>query len=135
MRVALPQHRIHQNAAVSLYDPHSDAAVLLPQRIGRRIVIFCNRFSVTLMALAFLAAIVANNRAEAQVKPFKIKGGGVLAFFPPIGEAAPHTIEGQATHLGQHPGLGWVQPMMRTHGCCQATSRQPNLTIWNQRSS
>jgi hypothetical protein len=56
-------------------------------------------------------AVVANNQAEAQEKPFKIKGGGVLAFFPPIGEEAPHTIDGQATHLGQHAGLGWVRPL------------------------
>jgi hypothetical protein len=63
------------------------------------------------MALAFFVAVVANNQAEAQVQPFKIKGGGVLAFFPPIGEEAPHTIQGQATLLGQHAGLGWVRPL------------------------
>ena len=71
---------------------------------------FRNKVSVALMVLACFAA-VANNQAEAQVKPFKIQGGGVLAFFPPIGEEAPHTIEGQATHLGQHDGLGWVRPL------------------------
>ena len=50
------------------------------------------------------------NSAGHVVKPFRINGGGVLAFFPTIGGEAPHTIEGQATHLGQHEGLGWVRP-------------------------
>jgi hypothetical protein len=63
------------------------------------------------VALAFSVAILANGQAEAQEQPFKIEGGGVLAFFPPIGEEAPHTILGQATGVGAHTGLGWIQPL------------------------
>lgn len=70
---------------------------------------FCSKVVLVLVALGCVAAL-ADRQAKAQVKPFNIKGGGVLAFFPPIGDDAPHTIEGQATHLGKHTGLGWVQP-------------------------
>ena len=72
------------------------------------------QWKIKACAVAYTALVVfgvAIGHADAQVKPFKIKGGGILAFFPPIGEEAPHTIEGQATHLGQHTGLGWVRPL------------------------
>lgn len=71
---------------------------------------FCSSFPVMPMIVLFVA-VSASDHAEAQVQPFKIRGGGVLAFFPAPGEEAPHTIEGQATLLGRHDGLGWVRPL------------------------
>ena len=71
---------------------------------------FRSRASMTMLILAFLG-VLAGNQAEAQEQPFKIKGGGVLEFFPPIGGEARHTIEGEATLLGRHTGLGWVRPL------------------------
>lgn len=49
--------------------------------------------------------------AEAQVKPFKINGEGVAPIGLPLPgqDARPHTIVGNATHLGRHRGEGSVQ--------------------------
>lgn len=49
--------------------------------------------------------------AEAQVKPFKINGEGVAPLGLPLPgqDARPHTIVGNATHLGRHCGEGSVQ--------------------------
>ena len=49
--------------------------------------------------------------AEAQVKPFKINGEGVAPIGLPLPgqDARPHTIVGNATHLGRHRGEGSVK--------------------------
>lgn len=49
--------------------------------------------------------------AQAQVKPFKIKGDGVASLGLPFpGQTArPHTVVGTATHLGRHHGAGSIQ--------------------------
>ena len=52
--------------------------------------------------------------AQAQVKPFKIKGEGVASEGLPLpGQPArPHTVVGTATHLGKHNGEGSIQTDM-----------------------
>jgi hypothetical protein len=67
---------------------------------------FRNRFAVGL-AVCALALVLAPNQAEAQVKPFKVTGGGtapdglpVFTGYPP----APHNATGTATHLGKYTG-------------------------------
>ena len=65
------------------------------------------RLLTPLVALALMTA-----SADAQVtKPFKITGSGIAPEGLPLpGQAPrPHDIEGQATHLGNHTGLGSVQ--------------------------
>lgn len=49
--------------------------------------------------------------AEAQVKPFNIKGEGVAPIGLPLPgqDARLHTIVGNATHLGRHRGVGSVK--------------------------
>ncbi len=49
--------------------------------------------------------------AQAQVKPFKIKGEGVAPIGLPFpGQPArPHIVDGTATHLGKHDGAGSIQ--------------------------
>ncbi len=46
--------------------------------------------------------------AEAQIKPFKVKGGGNapegLSLIP--FDAGPYTVSGTATHLGAYSGFG-----------------------------
>ncbi|MGD9856453.1 MAG: hypothetical protein AB7U20_16020 [Planctomycetaceae bacterium] len=65
------------------------------------------QFAVQVLAtgIALLATIAP---AGAQVtKPFKIKGGGVAPEgLRPPGEVTTHLIEGTATHLGKHTGVG-----------------------------
>jgi len=67
--------------------------------------------SVVLPLTIFLAVVtVISVRANAQVVPFKIKGGGLapqgLNLF---GEFGPHTATGNATHLGNYSGTGSAQ--------------------------
>jgi hypothetical protein len=56
---------------------------------------------------AFIAVLTLECRAEAQVKPLKITGGGPapegLSIF---GFDSPHTATGIATHLGKYSGNG-----------------------------
>jgi hypothetical protein len=54
--------------------------------------------------------VVACNRAQAQAKPFKVKGGGV-ADYVPFTLATPvfHWAVGEATFLGRYYGAGEVQ--------------------------
>jgi hypothetical protein len=67
-------------------------------------------------AIAFpLAAVVAAltltcQTAQGQVKPFKVRGGGVADYVPVTpGDAVFHWAVGQATELGQYYGEGKVQ--------------------------
>jgi hypothetical protein len=64
-----------------------------------------------LVALVVAVLTVACHEAKAQVKPFKITGEGVAALGLPLpGEAPrPHSIVGNATHLGRYTGIGTVE--------------------------
>jgi hypothetical protein len=66
------------------------------------------------LPIAWMAVVLlglAIDQASAQVKPFKVKGSGVIIedLFPVAGAAAPHIAIGQATHLGKYTGAGVVQ--------------------------
>ena len=66
------------------------------------------------LSIAWIAVVVlglAIDKASAQVKPFKVKGSGVISEdLPPVaGAATPHIAIGQATHLGKYIGGGVVQ--------------------------
>jgi hypothetical protein len=68
------------------------------------------RLNAVVVPLVALVAILslASHRAEAQVKPFKVKGGGNapegLSLIP--FDAGPYTMSGTATHLGKYSGFG-----------------------------
>jgi len=68
------------------------------------------RLNAVVVPLVALVAILslASNRAEAQVKPFKVNGGGNapegLSLIP--FDASPYTMSGTATHLGKYSGFG-----------------------------
>ena len=67
---------------------------------------------LTVASLIAIAAVIAlAPRAEAQVKPFKITGGGIAAQGIPLvpGTPAPHWAVGQATELGNYYGEGQFQ--------------------------
>jgi hypothetical protein len=86
-----------------------------------------------LSALIALAAslALAPSRAEAQVKPLKISGGGYapdglsLAPFTP----APHTATGNATELGKYTGEGWFQILDYTTLLTGHFSSAPNFVF------
>ena len=63
-------------------------------------------FAVFVATLSMLST-----SAQAQVKPFTITGEGVAPMGLPLpGQLArPHTIVGNATHLGKHHGAGSIQ--------------------------
>ena len=68
--------------------------------------------NVVVPMLAMVATLsMLSYDAQAQLKPFKIKGEGVAQFGLPFpGQAArPHTVVGTATHLGKHHGVGSIQ--------------------------
>ena len=69
-----------------------------------------NRVVGPLTALAVVLTL-ACHKAQAQVKPFKITGEGVAPFGLPLPgqDARPHSIVGNATHLGRHTGEGSVK--------------------------
>jgi hypothetical protein len=71
------------------------------------------RLNTAVVRLAALAVVLALAcpRAEAVLKPFKIKGGGEAPFGIPLpgAEPEPHWAVGEATHLGRYQGLGAVQ--------------------------
>ena len=72
-------------------------------------MIRCTRWNALVTPLVSLLAIlvVASGPAQAQVKPFKITGGGTAPDGIPIftgGPAAPHNATGNATHLGKYTG-------------------------------
>jgi hypothetical protein len=58
--------------------------------------------------------VLASPQADAQVvKPFKITGSGVGPQGLPLPgqDPRPHSIVGEATHLGHHTGLGTVETL------------------------
>jgi hypothetical protein len=64
------------------------------------------RFAI--LTVCTLTLAFAPSQADAQVKPFKITGGGVASKGLPItpGVSAPHWAVGQATELGHYCGSG-----------------------------
>jgi hypothetical protein len=71
------------------------------------------QFNKVVVPLAALVAVLtfACSTAQAQVKPFKIKGGGVATFGLPLPgqDPRPHSSVGEATHLGRYTGIGTIQ--------------------------
>ncbi len=66
-------------------------------------------FRLSAVVVALVASLLlSSQRAEAQVKPFKVKGGGNapegLSLIP--FDAAPYTMSGTATHAGKYSGFG-----------------------------
>ena len=66
---------------------------------------FRSRIAVRL-AVGALALVLASNQAQAQVKPFKLTGGGTAPDGIPVfpGGLASHNATGNATHLGKYTG-------------------------------
>jgi hypothetical protein len=66
-------------------------------------------FRLALIALVAVGTLAVS--AQAQVKPFKIRGSGTaLEGLPlPGQDPRPHDIAGNATHLGRYTGIGTVQ--------------------------
>jgi hypothetical protein len=81
-------------------------------RTGRRVMFGTGRLHAVIVPLVAFAASLTllSSRAEAQVKPFKIRGGGYapdgLALVP--GTPARHSTAGKATDLGHYTGEGLV---------------------------
>ena len=69
-----------------------------------------NKVVVSLAALIAVLAFVCST-AYAQVKPFKIKGGGVATSGLPLPGQDPraHWSVGEATHLGRYSGNGTIK--------------------------
>lgn len=69
------------------------------------------QLSIVVVRMLALVAILAlaSPRAEAQVVPFNVEGGGPapegLSIF---GTASPHSATGTATHLGEYSGNGFA---------------------------
>jgi len=67
------------------------------------------RFKLVLATLA-AALIVSCNTADAQVKPFKVTGAGIVDYVPLTpGVPVYHFAIGEATELGKYFGEGQVQ--------------------------
>jgi hypothetical protein len=83
-----------------------------------------------LVALAASLAL-ASSRAEAQVKPFKITGGGPapdgIALTP--GVPAPHSATGNATELGKYTGESSFQILDYTGPLTAEFSSAPNFVF------
>jgi hypothetical protein len=83
-----------------------------------------------LLALAASLAL-ASPRAEAQVKPLKITGGGSapdgLSLIPYT--PAPHNATGHATELGKYTGQGWFQILDFTGPLSGEFSSAPNFVF------
>jgi hypothetical protein len=82
--------------------------------------------------IALVASLVlAPSRAEAQVKPLKITGGGSapdgIALTPDT--PAPHNATGNATELGNYTGQGWFQILDYTSGTTADFSSAPNFVF------
>ncbi len=72
---------------------------------------FGNRLAARL-TLCALALLLAPNQAEAQVKPFKIAGGGIAPDGIPLPvNSAPHSAVGNANFLRKYSGEGEVETL------------------------
>jgi hypothetical protein len=89
-----------------------------------------NVFRNALLVFAFASAL-GLSQASAQVKPFKISGGGVaplgLSLIP--GVPAPHVSTGQATELGNHTGAGFFTIIDFTGPLTATFSSAPTYTF------
>jgi hypothetical protein len=91
------------------------------------------RLHTLIVASLALAASLAflSSRAEAQVKPFKITGGGYapdgISLIP--GDAVPHSTVGNATELGKYTGEGFFQILDFTGPLSAEFSSAPNVTF------
>lgn len=68
--------------------------------------------SISILAgLCLLVVALTPRAAEAQVKPFKVTGGGIAAdgFPTMLDTPAPHTATGNATELGEYSAEGFFQ--------------------------
>lgn len=94
------------------------------------------RFASFLVFATALAAGLAltPSRAEAQVKPLKITGGGYapdgLSLIP--GTPAPHSATGHATELGKYTGQGNFQILQFTGPTSGEFSRRRTSSSWPQ---
>lgn len=63
--------------------------------------------ATTLLVLLGMASLTDAGNTTTVTTPFKIKGGGIAPEgLRPPGETTTHLIEGTATHLGRHTGVG-----------------------------
>src|SRR5947207_3464736 len=87
----------------ALYQPRTWRSVMIRNSQSNKIV-------VPLTALAVVLTL-ACHQAQAQAKPFKITGTGVAPMGLPLPgqDPRPHSIVGNATHLGRHTGIGTVE--------------------------
>src|SRR5213594_4280300 len=69
-----------------------------------------NRLVVPWIVLVAVVSLACPT-AHAQVKPFKIKGGGVAPLGLPLPgqDPRPHSSVGEANFLGRYTGIGTVQ--------------------------
>jgi hypothetical protein len=68
--------------------------------------LFPSALAVRLTAAVAVLALACQS-ATAQVKPFKVTGGGrAPEGISPFGADSPHNATGQATHLGKYSGSG-----------------------------
>jgi len=85
---------------------------------------------LTLIALA-ASLVLTSSRAEAQVKPLKITGGGPapdgISLIP--GTPAPHSATGNATELGKYTGEGFFQILDFTGPLTAEFSSAPNFVF------
>jgi hypothetical protein len=85
---------------------------------------------VPLIALTASVALTSS-RAEAQVKPLKITGGGYapdgISLIPHT--PAPHSATGNATELGNYTGEGWFQILDYTGPATAEFSSAPNFVF------
>ena len=80
--------------------------------------------SVVRLATAAVVLAVACQTANAQVKPFKVRGGGPAPEgLSPFGADSPHSATGQATHLGRYSGNGVANVLLvrPLHGAARST--------------
>lgn len=67
----------------------------------------CNSWKLSLLFPVLAILAIAGQRAEAQIKPFKIQGGGTADYIPTQpGQTPSHVSTGQATELGNYTGKG-----------------------------
>jgi hypothetical protein len=89
-----------------------------------------NRLIGTLTVCA-LFLVLAQNRAEAQVKPFTVVGGGYapdgIALVP--GTPGPHWAVGAATELGIYYGAGFFQILEYTSATTAEFSSAPDFVF------
>src|SRR5262249_54781735 len=86
---------------------------------------------LAILAVCTLALGFAQNQAQAQVKPFKITGGGLapegIALAPLT--PAPHWAVGNGTELGKYYGEGFFQILQYTSELTADFSSAPEFVF------